>query len=663
MLKKYIKLSTCFVFCLLFVGNTSLQTQAHFLESDKYYQNSTAQVSIDPVELETFVNDFFATKMEEFGIPGLAFIMVKDNQVFLSKGYGFADIDNGIAIDPTETVFRVGSVSKLFAATAIMQLAEQDLLDLHGDINQYLTVTEIPDTYSEPITPYHLLTHTAGFEDRIIRVLTFEPADVLSLDDFLANYTVERVNPPGKVHSYSNYGISLAGQIVAEISGKNFPQYMTENIFNPLEMNSTTFMQPLPADLESRLAVGYFKNGTAFEAGPFYHLHMAPAGSLTSTAPDMANFMLAMLGNGRYKNNQILTEPTIQEMQMQQFTHHHDLPGMTYGFQEQFVNNQRLIGHNGDIGTYSSQMILLPEHNMGFFMVYNVFSDALRQQFINAFVEHYFPLSNEEVSPAFVTLSEAELSRFKGSYRWVKYSSSTLGKLAVFPPNAYNNWDISVNDDGTLSLTPFGLDLEWRYKPVGPLLFKKVSGEATVLGGVFLDPGETLAFREDETGEIVLGFVALQNFAFEKLAWYESSRIQMGLLIATMLTFLSVIIWPLSYFINIARSKPIPNVSVGSQRARWLAGVICLTNLIGTTIITLNANDTLGITPSPFLMGALGIVLLMSLLTIGLVGMTFWAWKERYWTIWSRIHYTIITLATFAFIWWLNYWNLWGWQI
>ncbi len=97
----------------------------------------------DPAELETFLDVFFAEKMEELHIPGAAFVMVKDGEVFFTKGYGYADLENQIPVDPEKTIFRVGSVSKLFTATAAMQLVEQGVLGLDTDINQYLTNFQI----------------------------------------------------------------------------------------------------------------------------------------------------------------------------------------------------------------------------------------------------------------------------------------------------------------------------------------------------------------------------------------------------------------------------------------------------------------------------------------------------------------------------------------
>src|SRR5215212_11872848 len=120
----------------------------------------------DPAELEAFLDEELGREMEKHHIAGAAVSVVKDGELFFAKGYGYADLDNKIPVDPEQTVFRIGSVGKLFTWTAVMQLVEQGKLDLDADINTYLDL-RIPDTYPQPITLKHLMTHTSGFEDRL----------------------------------------------------------------------------------------------------------------------------------------------------------------------------------------------------------------------------------------------------------------------------------------------------------------------------------------------------------------------------------------------------------------------------------------------------------------------------------------------------------------
>jgi len=220
----------------------------------------------DPVELEAFLDGFFASSMGGYHVPGLVFVMVKDGRVFLSKGYGYASLDAGRPVDPETTLFRVASVSKLFTGTAIMQLAEQGKLDLHGDVNNYLKSFQLPETFPEPVTPLHLLAHTAGFDERVFGMEARNREDVRPLGEYLAERMPRRVLPPGDVFSYSNHGVALAGLLVKEISGVPFEKYVKDNILLPLGMNRSSFV--LTPDLLPDLAQGYYYQDHEYQLAP-----------------------------------------------------------------------------------------------------------------------------------------------------------------------------------------------------------------------------------------------------------------------------------------------------------------------------------------------------------------------------------------------------------
>src|SRR6185503_11116644 len=119
----------------------------------------------DPKELEAFIDKIITEEMEREHIPGAEFVFVKDNKVFFSKGYGFANLERQQRATPEQTLFRIGSISKVFTATAVVQLADRKRLNLQTDVNQYLTRLKVAATFPEPVTPAHLITHTAGFDE------------------------------------------------------------------------------------------------------------------------------------------------------------------------------------------------------------------------------------------------------------------------------------------------------------------------------------------------------------------------------------------------------------------------------------------------------------------------------------------------------------------
>ena len=128
----------------------------------------TLPILITPRELETWLDEFMATQRSESHIPGVTFSLVQNGKIILAKGYGYANLEQQIPVVADSTLFRVGSISKLFTATAIMQLVEKGLLNLDDEVNKYLQDFQLEDNYPQPVTIANLLTHTAGLDDRIL---------------------------------------------------------------------------------------------------------------------------------------------------------------------------------------------------------------------------------------------------------------------------------------------------------------------------------------------------------------------------------------------------------------------------------------------------------------------------------------------------------------
>jgi CubicO group peptidase (beta-lactamase class C family) len=203
-------------------------------------------------DFETFLDALIPSQLRNRNIAGAVVSVVKDGQVLFQKGYGYADFEAKKPVLPDQTLFRPGSISKLFTATAVMQLVEQGKLDLDRDVNDYLDF-EIPKTYPEPVTLRRLLTHTAGFEDTLKNLFVAHESDLKPLSTYLLNEMPARIFPPGKVPSYSNYGFTVAGYIVERVSGEKFERYIDNHILKPLQMTNSTFDQPLPPQLAPQM--------------------------------------------------------------------------------------------------------------------------------------------------------------------------------------------------------------------------------------------------------------------------------------------------------------------------------------------------------------------------------------------------------------------------
>jgi hypothetical protein len=306
-------------------------------------------------------------------------------------------------------------------------------------------------------------------------------------------------------------------------------------------------------------------------------------------------------------------------------------------------------------------MVLIPDEDLGFFVAYNRFDDAFREQLISAFFDHYYPAQGEDPVPQAVEMSSESPERFAGSYRWVRYPRSTLGKLIALVPGPYPIV-IQANEDTSLSLSFFGADAEWRYVPVGQNVFKQVEGGSQLLGGLQIDPGDTLAFRENEAGEVTYGFVSLQNTAFEKLAWYESAEAQLGTLGSLLLLFASgVVLWPLGALINRVRKRSrAPDSARG--RALWVGWIVSGLNLVFMLGILLSFGEGLvyGV-PLPIRV-MLVIPIVTSILSIVFLALTAIAWMRGYWSLVSRLYYSLMAVASVVFVLFAAYWNMLGWR-
>lgn len=660
-MKKSLALSmtTMFVVLLSIVGSATAQDNRVAPGTNSPAASSQQQGPADPAELEAFLDELMANDMEEYHIPGAAVSVVKDGKLFFAKGYGYADLENRIPVDPEETVFRIGSVGKLFTWTAVMQLVEQGKLDLDADINTYLDF-RIPDTYPEPITLKHLLTHTAGFEDSYFEVFVWDADDLLPVGEWLASHIPARVRPPGELSAYSNYGTELAGYIVARVSGQPYGQYLQEHILDPLGMAHSFVTVPLPTDPRAHASLGYWYADSVFQPVPDYpeymgQLAMLPAGGHSSSVTDMARFMIAHLQDGRYSDAtiteaRILEESTCRQMHSTLYTPDPRLLGTAYGFFDFSDNGQRTLGHIGNTIGFTTLMLLLPDQNLGVFVAYNTESSLNLQHlgFQRAFFDHYYPSTVEPIQPPADFKERA--ARFAGTYRNTASAYTTLEKLIenLMKPQ----FEVSDPGNGMLLLkTPFG---QRQLVEVEPLYFREVDGQLHV------------AFREDERGRITHMFTDLAPmWSFEKLNRFETPGFNMAVLLSCILIFLSMLPAALIHFIRNHRSRDgrMPP-SRGARMANWIVLSVSLLNLlfvVGTMLMLTSLGfPRFGVSLIDRIVLGLGV--LSAILTAVALIYALLAWKNNYWGISARAYYTLVTVAAVAFVWFLNQWNLLGWR-
>ena len=604
----------------------------------------------DPAELGAFLDGVLEVYMKTLHIPGATVSVVKDGKIFFTKGYGYADVATKKPVIPERTLFRIASVSKLFTWTAVMQLVEQGKLDLKADVNTYLKDFKIPATFPEPITLADLMSHTAGFED-ILTASARTPQDLIPLGDFVKSKIPARVWPPGQYTAYSNYSTALAGYIVQEVSGIPFDNYIEQHIYKPLGMAHSTFRTPLPADLADGMSTGYSYQAGAFKAEPFELLNGDyPAGSMSTTATDIARFMIAHLQNGEYEGQRILREETAREMHKRLFSHDPRLTGNAHGFWEKKLNGLTILEHGGDIQCFHTNLSLIPEKNAGFFLSFNcsTTSSLTAAEAFQAFLNRYYPapsLPDIKLNPE----SKSHLQKYTGVYEMNRRSFTKFAKLiGLLSPVKM----VAAPDGALRMIFPAGLGSK-RWAEVEPDVFREIGGQ------------ETLIFREDSQGRVTHAFSSeFGEFALVKLKGYQAPGFHILLIAVLSFLFLTAVLgWPLGALSRaLLRRSPVGQPA--PRAARWLAGGMCalfILLILGILFLVSNTEQVEYGVPV-LLKVVLVFPIVGAVLGIGVLIFAFLAWKKKYWTIYGRLHYSLILLSGLVFLWLLNFWNLLGWK-
>lgn len=437
--------------------------------------------AIDSAELARFIDPLITVQMAKENIPGAVFLLVQNGKIIYQRGYGFANVSRRQAVDPETTIWRIGSISKVFTATAVVQLADRGRYRLADDVNRYLTRFKVPATFPEPVTFQHLLTHTGGFDEIRPGTRAETAAGLLSLGDFLQGKLI-RLRPPGRTISYSTYGITLGGYLVEQISGVDFETYLARNVWGPLGMTRTNIA--VPDSLRGDLAQGYEYDAGANKVAEWELYHTTPASSINASAADMGRFIIAHLQNGRYRNTRIMSEAAALDMHRQHATSHPKLAGFAYGFYEAFTNGERLLQHGGNVEGFSAQLTLIPARGIGFFIASQHEPARLRDVVQSALLDHYFPANDKAAAPPVRMSGYRERApHFAGTYELNQFCHSCGPDR-----REYTRIEVKANTDGTISIT----GNPQPFVEVEPFFFQRVNGT----GGV--------AFREDAAGRVTL---------------------------------------------------------------------------------------------------------------------------------------------------------------
>ena len=613
--------------------------------------------------LEAFVDGVVSGYMSQQQIAGVEVAVVRNGETLLVKGYGIDSVEPRRAVDPRQSLFRLGSISKTFTWLSIMQLAERGRLKLDDPINAHLPdELDIPDEgFEQPIRIIDLMNHAAGFEEMLQGLFVAQDAPLRSLAQQLQTLRPHRVREPGELMAYSNYSTALAGAIVAQVSGMEFETYVERNVLTPLGLTHTTFReqyaptdglpQPMPAEFAARMSQNIESRDGAWQALPHEHIvSMAPAGAAVSTAEDMAKYMIALLDPQRLEAAGVLRADTFARLREPSFQ---VAPGMTaihHGFFNTPLGiDQRLaydnLSHSGGTLHFRTFMVVVPETgpDMGTLGVFVAANSGTAGRMVQAVPERilaeYFGASPEaEVNAAQVT-PPARPGEYAGQYRSLRRSYTQLEKLF-----AVSAVPITATPEGSLTMRLGGPPM--RFVAIGKDLFRQPDGDMTI------------AFLRDERGAV--SHVVTPIGTFDRVGFFTSPQ-------WLTLTLGSVAGACIGMLIAAAlRREPTPPQSIGERRsaqvmtgtaAAWLVFMILMAAWVLPFGSPGKLDQFIYDYPHSLLKVALAVGVVATGLSVLGVATLVPVWRERTWSLGRRLRHSVAVLLFIGLVATLLQWN------
>jgi CubicO group peptidase (beta-lactamase class C family) len=599
----------------------------------------TQSPSPDPQRLAAYFDAQIPAYLDEFRIPGAVVAVVQDGAPVHLAGYGFANLEQQIPMDATQSVVHIGSLGKTFTATAIMQLVEQGRLGLDDDVSQYLDFA-IPPTYPQPITIRSLLNHTSGFEAHDIGAVLVGAQALPTSREYLVRNLPARVRPPGAAIGYSNYGLALLGYVVERITGMALSDYLDSSIVRPLGMAHTITQQTPPAEQLGNLAVGY----EALTPQPLEYVAAYGAGPIRSTAADMVAYMLASLQLGHVGAAEILQPHTARAMQTRQASAALQLNGTGFGFYEMSRNGQHIFGHLGSTTYFHSLLLLFPEQQLGIFVAFNAAEGArvLRTpRFMDDLTGTFFPQTSTAVAPP--ADFPARAPEYAGTYFWNNLHGQTSLEKLLFLTDAVS---IHPTEDNRLRLASGATGQ----------VFTEIEPDTFVRS----DGLDRLVFHRDEANRVTSASLNSRAvFTLERRPWIETPSVTFIAWLATgLVMLLGIVINGVALWRSRGRAQS-PVAAAGA----WSALLMPLLNLTFIAALVLLIPYLLkGQLPELALWLLLAIPLAAAALSLFLLAVVFlplWQGKRML----MRAQYAVLAAAGLVFAFTLQTWNLLGWRL
>lgn len=401
------------------------------------------------------LEDTLKTIMDKYHIPGIQVAFASKDSMLWLANIGYSDIENKVEVND-KTMFRIGSVSKSFVAVAVMKLVEEGKLNLNDKLKDLAPEVPFTNKWEEthPVRLVHLLEHTTGFDD-------LHPHDYATNGESWTTLQGIQYNPvtrtcrwePGKHTSYCNGGPPIAAYVVEKVTGQRFEDYVKDLIFSPLNMKTSTYF--LDAIVQERLSKAYVTSD--YQTAPYWHIIDRAAGSINSTALEMANYLRFYLGRGRFDSTQILNAESIDRMEKSLSTLAGQA-GVTEGYGLYLGNSKfrgiRKVWHGGGMEGFLSSFTYFPTLDIGFVLLVNQSNGGMQKM---EMLLNNFLVTEEMAIPVEQFSNDVSINpEIPGWYR----SASSRNGFMRFIDWPLNYMKISHREDGYFIKVPFKPEVE-----------------------------------------------------------------------------------------------------------------------------------------------------------------------------------------------------------
>lgn len=590
-------------------------------------------------DLTIAVTNLVQRRMQEDHIPGVAVTVVKDGSIVLLKGFGFANLEKRIPVDPETTVFSIASLSKPFTALSALIQVRAGTLELDRDVRQLLEFP-LPRRFPEAVTVRQLLTHTSGFDDEEIGDSAGTFTELEPLGAYLTRRMPPQIAAPGTIVKYTNHGTALLGHVVELASKKAFADTIRDSVFRPLGMLSSSFSQNPDTEDDTRRATAYTLSGKKVAPVRRYFSRVPPAWGMSTTAQDMSRFLLAQLNPDAPALHGTPVGAAMLDMHDTQFRQHPKMPGVTFGFFEADMNGQRVLFHEGGMEGFTSYLFLVPDQRLGMFVVQNRRSGDLRRALTKTVIDHYFSAPTATPIPS---EANSNLKPFGGTYRFNRsfYRHNLMKVLALF----------GVTDEVKVTPRAGTLYLDRRHAiPIGLNLFRWQDGPGLVGFGGNTNNPSTLLFSG-----IPLG-------AYVRVAWFETALFHRTILLLAFIIFSGSLLTAATKRIR-KRTSAEPQAAPVEESLSRLSDLACACYVVFMAgfgaAFAMSANE-LQFGVSLGLRLTLGIGLIAAALTIALSAATIWNLCRGLCSARRVARSILVSIAGLATAASMAYWNILG---